>query len=225
MSRSLLPLFSDFKGAKAYAEHQDRAILPKREACLALQTPSKHLCHAAVGTPVPASMIQLGVAPMHAQCLGADRAWLYPAVQLNCKRLRVSRKHTTMSLNAGSWDTTGAQINGQTVAARIRRRVAIFVEPSPFSHVSGMKNRFECLIQGLRGSLPVCTVISCWFVRFSLIPAQFVAELGDDVTVVTPDVNPPKHYFGARVRRSNKWTCWGQTAWFLYQSHGSFTKI
>ena len=27
-----------------------------------------------------------------------------------------------------------------------------------------------------------------------------VAELGDDVTVVTPDVNPPKHYFGARVR-------------------------
>lgn len=28
---------------------------------------------------------------------------------------------------------------------------------------------------------------------------SIVAELGDDVTVVTPDVNPPKHYFGARV--------------------------
>ena len=30
-----------------------------------------------------------------------------------------------------------------------------------------------------------------------------VAELGDDVTVVTPDVNPPKHYFGARVSTPN----------------------
>eukprot|EP00891_Asterochloris_glomerata_P003976 jgi/Astpho2/3976/e_gw1.00063.105.1_t len=37
-----------------------------------------------------------------------------------------------------------------------------------------MKNRFECLIKGLR-------------------------ELGDDVLVVTPDPKPPKNYFGARV--------------------------
>ena len=51
-------------------------------------------------------------------------------------------------------DTTSAQgVTGQTIAAQIRRKVAIFVEPSPFSHVSGMKNRFECLIQGLRGRL------------------------------------------------------------------------
>ena len=156
---------------------------------------------------VPASMVQLGAAPMHVQCLGADRAQLYHTVKLNKKRLRMSRKDTSMALNAGSWDTTGAQINGQTVAARIRRRVAIFVEPSPFSHVSGMKNRFECLIQGLRGSLPVYAVINCWIVRFSLIPEQSVAELGDDVTVVTPDVNPPKHYFGARVRSSGYRTC------------------
>ena len=44
--------------------------------------------------------------------------------------------------------------------------VAIFVEPSPFSHVSGMKNRFECLIRGLR-------------------------DAGDKVTVITPDPEPP----------------------------------
>ena len=48
-------------------------------------------------------------------------------------------------------------------------------EPSPFSHVSGMKNRFECLIQGLRAA-------------------------GDDVMVFTPDRNPPQDYFGAKVR-------------------------
>ena len=54
------------------------------------------------------------------------------------------------------------------------RRVAIFVEPSPFSHVSGMKNRFLRLIENLR-------------------------EMGDEVVVVTPDRNPPEEYHGAKV--------------------------
>ena len=55
------------------------------------------------------------------------------------------------------------------------RNVAIFVEPSPFSHISGMKNRFECLIRNLR-------------------------DQGDDVIVFTPDKSPPKEYYGAKVR-------------------------
>jgi sulfoquinovosyltransferase len=58
--------------------------------------------------------------------------------------------------------------------ARPKRRVAIFVEPSPFSHVSGMKNRFLRLIENLR-------------------------EMGDDVVVITPDRDPPKEYHGAKV--------------------------
>ncbi|KAF8059985.1 SQD2 [Scenedesmus sp. PABB004] len=53
-------------------------------------------------------------------------------------------------------------------------KVAIFVEPSPFSHISGMKNRFESLIKNLR-------------------------EAGDEVMVVTPDRTPPKEFCGARV--------------------------
>jgi sulfoquinovosyltransferase len=61
--------------------------------------------------------------------------------------------------------------------SRIRHRVAIFVEPSPFSHISGMKNRFECLIKGLR-------------------------EAGDQVTVVTPDPKPPQEFCGAKVSRT-----------------------
>jgi sulfoquinovosyltransferase len=48
------------------------------------------------------------------------------------------------------------------------------VEPSPFSHVSGMKNRFLRLIENL-------------------------VELGDDVVVVTPDRNAPATYHGAQV--------------------------
>lgn len=54
------------------------------------------------------------------------------------------------------------------------RKVALFVEPSPFSHISGMKNRFESLIKNLR-------------------------EAGDDVIVVTPDPTPPKDFCGAQV--------------------------
>lgn len=53
-------------------------------------------------------------------------------------------------------------------------KVAIFVEPSPFSHISGMKNRFESLIKNLR-------------------------DAGDDVMVVTPDPAPPKEFCGAQV--------------------------
>ena len=49
------------------------------------------------------------------------------------------------------------------------------MEPSPFSHISGMKNRFQCLIRGLR-------------------------DAGDDVVVVTPDVDPPKEFCGAKAR-------------------------
>ena len=49
------------------------------------------------------------------------------------------------------------------------------------------------------------------------------AELGDDVTVVTPDVNPPKHYFGARVGEryllgppcaKSSWACCSQLIFF-----------
>lgn len=55
-----------------------------------------------------------------------------------------------------------------------QHKVALFVEPSPFSHVSGMKNRFECLIKGLTGA-------------------------GDDVVVFTPDRAPPPTFAGASV--------------------------
>lgn len=54
------------------------------------------------------------------------------------------------------------------------RNIAIFVEPSPFSHISGMKNRFECLIRNLK-------------------------DQGDDVIVFTPDRSPPKEYCGAKA--------------------------
>jgi hypothetical protein len=62
----------------------------------------------------------------------------------------------------------------EAAAAAAGSKVAIFVEPSPFSHVSGMKNRFLCLINGLR-------------------------DQGDDVLVVTPDGAAPQEFNGAKV--------------------------
>ena len=56
------------------------------------------------------------------------------------------------------------------------RKIAIFVEPSPFSHVSGYQNRFKSMIKHMR-------------------------EEGDEVLVVTPQAKDeqPRRFLGARV--------------------------
>ncbi|KAG2435904.1 hypothetical protein HXX76_007099 [Chlamydomonas incerta] len=63
---------------------------------------------------------------------------------------------------------------GRRHAKESESKVALFVEPSPFSHISGMKNRFQCLIRNLR-------------------------EAGDEVRVFTPDPHAPSDYHGAKV--------------------------
>jgi sulfoquinovosyltransferase len=70
--------------------------------------------------------------------------------------------------------STSAQAVASTITPETKHKVALFVEPSPFSHISGMKNRFESLIKGLR-------------------------EAGDDVVVFTPDRTPPIEFHGAKV--------------------------
>jgi sulfoquinovosyltransferase len=81
--------------------------------------------------------------------------------------------HDTGGSSSSSVDEPAA---GSELAStkRVPRKVCVFVEPSPFSHVSGMKNRFLRLIENL-------------------------VELGDEVVVVTPDRNPPPTYAGATV--------------------------
>jgi len=108
------------------------------------------------GLACPAQLAHLDRMPLQISCIGSQNAGQTPFFQSRTGRIAARRKlHTSVALHvmAGSWNAAGVQPEaGQTVAAKIRRRVAIFVEPSPFSHVSGMKNRFECLIQGLRGN-------------------------------------------------------------------------
>ncbi|KAE9600844.1 putative glycosyl transferase, family 1, Glycosyltransferase subfamily 4-like protein [Lupinus albus] len=54
------------------------------------------------------------------------------------------------------------------------RRIALFVEPSPFSYISGYKNRFQNFIKYLR-------------------------EMGDEVLVVTTHEGVPDEFYGAKV--------------------------
>uniref|UniRef100_M1ARR1 Glycosyltransferase n=3 Tax=Solanum tuberosum TaxID=4113 RepID=M1ARR1_SOLTU len=62
------------------------------------------------------------------------------------------------------------------------RRIAIFVEPSPFSYVSGYKNRFQNFIRYLR-------------------------EMGDEVMVVTTHEGVPQEFYGAKLIGSRSFPC------------------
>ncbi|XVE76517.1 hypothetical protein DITRI_Ditri12bG0180000 [Diplodiscus trichospermus] len=62
------------------------------------------------------------------------------------------------------------------------RRIALFVEPSPFSYVSGYKNRFQNFIRYLR-------------------------EMGDEVLVVTTHEGVPEEFYGAKLIGSRSFPC------------------
>ncbi|KAK4796042.1 hypothetical protein SAY86_028368 [Trapa natans] len=62
------------------------------------------------------------------------------------------------------------------------RRIALFVEPSPFAYVSGYKNRFQNFIKYLR-------------------------EMGDEVLVVTTHEGVPDEFHGAKLIGSRSFPC------------------
>ncbi|XP_072996377.1 sulfoquinovosyl transferase SQD2-like [Typha latifolia] len=62
------------------------------------------------------------------------------------------------------------------------RRIALFVEPSPFAYVSGYKNRFQNFIKHLR-------------------------EMGDEVIVVTTHEGVPEEFYGAKLIGSWSFPC------------------
>ncbi|KAI3909025.1 hypothetical protein MKW92_023716 [Papaver armeniacum] len=62
------------------------------------------------------------------------------------------------------------------------RRIALFVEPSPFAYVSGYKNRFQNFIKYLR-------------------------EMGDEVLVVTTKDGVPEEFHGAKLIGSKSFPC------------------
>jgi sulfoquinovosyltransferase len=95
-------------------------------------------------------------------------------VSTSLHRAKLQQLQRLDRATASSASSTAAESASAPPATYTPRKVALFVEPSPFSHISGMKNRFESLIKNLR-------------------------EAGDEVIVVTPDANPPKEFCGAQV--------------------------
>lgn len=114
----------------------------------------------------------------HAQPLLSSSSRAGSRAGLGSTSTRVVRRASTATAAASAaGDIATSKNNDSGVDAdgnRERRRILVFVEPSPFSHVSGMKNRFLRLIENL-------------------------VDLGDDVVVVTPDRNAPETYHGAQV--------------------------
>lgn len=95
-------------------------------------------------------------------------------ISTSLRRAKLQQLQRLDRATASSASSTAAESASAPPATYTPRKVALFVEPSPFSHISGMKNRFESLIKNLR-------------------------EEGDEVIVVTPDANPPKEFCGAQV--------------------------
>eukprot|EP00271_Cylindrocystis_brebissonii_P004128 TRINITY_DN1560_c0_g1_i1.p1 TRINITY_DN1560_c0_g1~~TRINITY_DN1560_c0_g1_i1.p1 ORF type:complete len:544 (+),score=87.47 TRINITY_DN1560_c0_g1_i1:185-1816(+) len=66
--------------------------------------------------------------------------------------------------------------------SRKPRRIALFVEPSPFAYVCGYKNRFQNFIRYLR-------------------------EMGDEVLIITTHKGVPKEFYGAHIIGSWSFPC------------------
>ncbi|CAG7878704.1 unnamed protein product [Brassica rapa] len=99
-----------------------------------------------------------------------------------------------VSASSGSNDMTITEARGEGDESEIEaplldpesyskpRRIALFVEPSPFAYVSGYKNRFQNFIRYLR-------------------------EMGDEVIVVTTHEGVPEEFYGAKVIGSRSFPC------------------
>lgn len=76
----------------------------------------------------------------------------------------------------------GPPIQVESEVTTSPRRIALFVEPSPFAYVSGYKNRFQNFIKYLR-------------------------EMGDEVMVVTTHEGVPQEFHGAKCIGSRSFPC------------------
>lgn len=76
------------------------------------------------------------------------------------------------------------------------RRVAIFVEPSPFSHSES--RACLCRLAMVQDKISLLPSVSGYRNRFLNLIRNLTAG-GDKVTVVTPCVDPPTEYEGSKV--------------------------
>lgn len=95
---------------------------------------------------------------------------------------RVALKHICMNSSLTLESATGPPDDFLAKESHQPRRIALFVEPSPFAYISGYKNRFQNFIKYLR-------------------------EMGDEVIVVTTHKGVPQEFYGAKVIGSWSFPC------------------
>uniref|UniRef100_A0A0E0C186 Glycosyltransferase subfamily 4-like N-terminal domain-containing protein n=1 Tax=Oryza meridionalis TaxID=40149 RepID=A0A0E0C186_9ORYZ len=106
---------------------------------------------------------------------------------LNPYLLRLHRRHPPKPLCLPSesypadTDADASSASSSSLDSR-PRRIALFVEPSPFAYVSGYKNRFQNFIKYLR-------------------------EMGDEVIVITTHEGVPQEFYGAKLIGSWSFPC------------------
>ncbi|CAL5420206.1 unnamed protein product [Camellia sinensis] len=92
---------------------------------------------------------------------------------LNLRPFKVASNMTIRELRDEEEEENPPALLESEICSR-PRRIALFVEPSPFSYVSGYKNRFQNFIRYLR-------------------------EMGDEVMVVTTHEGVPQEFYGAKL--------------------------
>ncbi|XXG39538.1 hypothetical protein AAC387_Pa01g0476 [Persea americana] len=95
-------------------------------------------------------------------------------VGLEVKRRRAFATVKNMVIQEVKEEEEGPPPSEDTEQNAKPRRIALFVEPSPFAYVSGYKNRFQNFIKHLR-------------------------EMGDEVIVVTTHEGVPEEFYGAKL--------------------------
>ncbi|XP_008800789.2 sulfoquinovosyl transferase SQD2 [Phoenix dactylifera] len=146
----------------------------------------------------PTSPPPLSPAPPLLPCSSCALSWVArsPCFSREARRLAVcqkKRRRAAVLVSASARKMTIEEIKEQEVeeapplledaeANSRPRRIALFVEPSPFAYVSGYKNRFQNFIKYLR-------------------------EMGDEVIVVTTHKGVPQEFHGAKLIGSWSFPC------------------
>lgn len=102
--------------------------------------------------------------------------------RLESRRLELRASKMTITEVAQEEEEEGPPPYVESETNSRPRRIALFVEPSPFAYVSGYKNRFQNFIRYLR-------------------------EMGDEVMVVTTHEGVPEEFYGAKLIGSRSFPC------------------
>ncbi|KAK1270238.1 hypothetical protein QJS04_geneDACA007580 [Acorus gramineus] len=128
-------------------------------------------------SPLPPPPLSLPTLPLLPSSLSLPRIPIssHHTLRIRARQGKVFSGNTKMTIEEIEEVVEEDEVPPPLLEANSRpRRIALFVEPSPFAYVSGYKNRFQNFIKYLR-------------------------EMGDEVIVVTTHEGVPQEFHGAKL--------------------------